>query len=97
MAARAEKHGVLYLDAPISGGSVKAANGALSIMASGTPKTLLTSRNTCRRSKSVSLLDLQLRLVDLRPLRYGAHIDLGKQNAAVCVELVITRLAAAMV
>ncbi|MEO1550244.1 MAG: L-threonate dehydrogenase [Pseudomonadota bacterium] len=29
-------HGVHYLDAPISGGSVKAAEGALSIMASGT-------------------------------------------------------------
>jgi L-threonate 2-dehydrogenase len=30
--------GVLYLDAPISGGSVKAAQGQLSIMASGTPQ-----------------------------------------------------------
>ena len=30
-------YGVLYLDAPISGGSVKAANGQLSIMAAGTP------------------------------------------------------------
>lgn len=35
MAARCADHGVLYLDAPISGGSVKAANGQLSIMASG--------------------------------------------------------------
>jgi putative dehydrogenase len=39
MAARCGQHGVLYLDAPISGGSVKAANGALSIMAAGTPQT----------------------------------------------------------
>ena len=30
-------HGVHYVDAPISGGSVKAAQGRLSIMASGTP------------------------------------------------------------
>ena len=39
MAARCTEHGVLYLDAPISGGSVKAANGALSIMAAGEPDT----------------------------------------------------------
>jgi len=32
-------HGVHYLDAPISGGSIKAANGQLSVMASGTPKS----------------------------------------------------------
>ena len=38
MAARCEAVGVLYLDAPISGGSVKAALGNLSIMASGTPE-----------------------------------------------------------
>jgi putative dehydrogenase len=36
MAARSEALGVHYLDAPISGGSVKAAAGKLSIMASGT-------------------------------------------------------------
>ncbi|WP_136442306.1 L-threonate dehydrogenase [Pacificoceanicola onchidii] len=38
MAARCAEQGVHYLDAPISGGSVKAANGQLSIMASGTPE-----------------------------------------------------------
>ncbi len=37
MAARCDQVGVLYLDAPISGGSVKAAAGKLSVMASGTP------------------------------------------------------------
>ena len=37
MAARCEAAGVHYLDAPISGGSAKAAQGKLSIMASGTP------------------------------------------------------------
>lgn len=36
MAAKALERGVHYLDAPISGGSVKAAQGALSVMASGT-------------------------------------------------------------
>jgi 3-hydroxyisobutyrate dehydrogenase-like beta-hydroxyacid dehydrogenase len=36
MERRCIDHGVHYLDAPISGGSIKAANGALSIMASGT-------------------------------------------------------------
>ena len=38
MAARCATFGIHYLDAPISGGSVKAASGKLSIMASGTPK-----------------------------------------------------------
>lgn len=38
MAARCAESNVLYLDAPISGGSVKAARGELSIMASGSPE-----------------------------------------------------------
>ena len=38
MEARCAEHGVLYLDAPISGGAVKADQGALSVMASGTPE-----------------------------------------------------------
>lgn len=37
MEARCEEAGVLYLDAPISGGSAKAASGELSVMASGSP------------------------------------------------------------
>ena len=37
MEQRCAEHGVLYLDAPISGGSVKAAEGRLGIMASGSP------------------------------------------------------------
>ena len=36
--ARCQALGLHYLDAPISGGSVKAAQGQLSIMASGTPE-----------------------------------------------------------
>lgn len=35
METTARERGILYLDAPISGGAVKAANGRLSIMASG--------------------------------------------------------------
>ena len=38
MAAKAAAHDLLYLDAPISGGAVKAAEGQLSIMASGVPE-----------------------------------------------------------
>lgn len=38
MEARCAAEGVLYIDAPISGGSIKAANGQLSIMASGKPE-----------------------------------------------------------
>ena len=37
MEARCAARGVLYLDAPISGGSIKAAQGALGVMASGSP------------------------------------------------------------
>lgn len=37
MEARSQTRGLHYLDAPISGGSVRAAEGALSVMASGTP------------------------------------------------------------
>jgi 3-hydroxyisobutyrate dehydrogenase/2-hydroxy-3-oxopropionate reductase len=37
MEAQAQARGLHYLDAPISGGSVRAAEGALSVMASGTP------------------------------------------------------------
>jgi len=44
MAARCEALGLHYLDAPISGGSVKAAAGKLSIMASGTPAAFAAAR-----------------------------------------------------
>ena len=38
MEARCAEHGVHYLDAPISGGSLKAASGQLSVMAAGRPE-----------------------------------------------------------
>jgi 3-hydroxyisobutyrate dehydrogenase-like beta-hydroxyacid dehydrogenase len=44
MAARCLETGVHYLDAPISGGSVKAASGQLSVMASGTPEAFTAAR-----------------------------------------------------
>lgn len=44
MEARCAEHGVLYLDAPISGGAVKAANGALTFMASGRPEAFEQAR-----------------------------------------------------
>ena len=44
MAARCDALGLLYLDAPISGGSVKAANGKLAIMASGTTAAFAAAR-----------------------------------------------------
>ena len=44
MAAKAGEHGVLYLDAPISGGSVKAAQGKLSVMASGSAEAFAAAR-----------------------------------------------------
>lgn len=36
MSSKCKQHNICYLDSPISGGSIKAANGALTIMASGT-------------------------------------------------------------
>ena len=44
MAERCRQYGVLYVDAPISGGSVKAAEGKLSVMASGTPEAFQAAR-----------------------------------------------------
>lgn len=44
MEARCGEHGVHYLDAPISGGSAKAAEGHLSIMAAGTPVAFAVAR-----------------------------------------------------
>lgn len=44
MAARCAEAGVHYLDAPISGGSVKAAEGRLSFMASGTREAFAAAR-----------------------------------------------------
>lgn len=44
LAANAEALGLLYLDAPISGGAAKAAIGQLTVMASGSPETFKRAR-----------------------------------------------------
>ena len=44
LAAKAEVLGILYLDAPISGGAAKAAIGQLTVMASGSPETFKRAR-----------------------------------------------------
>ncbi len=44
MEARCAEHGLLFLDAPISGGAGKAAQGALTIMASGTAEAFAAAR-----------------------------------------------------
>lgn len=44
MAGKAEDYGLHYLDAPISGGAAKAAQGALSVMASGSAAAFETAR-----------------------------------------------------
>ncbi|WP_226575382.1 L-threonate dehydrogenase [Acuticoccus sediminis] len=44
MEARCTEHGVLYLDAPISGGSLRAAAGTLSVMASGSPAAFAAAK-----------------------------------------------------
>ena len=44
MEAEAEARGLLYLDAPISGGAVRAAEGRLTVMASGRPDAFAAAR-----------------------------------------------------
>ena len=44
MAARCAAHGVLYLDAPISGGAARADAGTLSVMAAGTAEAFSAAR-----------------------------------------------------
>ena len=44
LAAKAEAFGLLYLDAPISGGAAKAAIGQLTVMASGSAEAFQTAR-----------------------------------------------------
>jgi L-threonate 2-dehydrogenase len=44
LAAQAAERGLLYIDAPISGGAVKAAAGDLTIMASGSPDAFARAR-----------------------------------------------------
>ncbi|WNK00810.1 NAD-binding protein [Thalassospiraceae bacterium LMO-JJ14] len=44
LSARLDALGLLYLDAPISGGAVKAAAGQLSVMGSGTPQAFARAR-----------------------------------------------------
>ena len=44
LSAKAEGLGLLYLDAPISGGAAKAAIGQLTVMASGSPETFKRAR-----------------------------------------------------
>ena len=45
MESRCQAKGIHYLDAPISGGSIKAAAGALSVMASGTSQAFARARS----------------------------------------------------
>jgi 3-hydroxyisobutyrate dehydrogenase-like beta-hydroxyacid dehydrogenase len=44
LAAAAEARGFLYLDAPVSGGAAKAREGAMTVMASGSPKAIAAAR-----------------------------------------------------
>jgi len=44
LAAKLEQRGILYLDAPISGGAIKAAEGALTVIASGAPKAFARAK-----------------------------------------------------
>jgi 3-hydroxyisobutyrate dehydrogenase/2-hydroxy-3-oxopropionate reductase len=70
MEAQAKARGLHYLDAPISGGSVRAAEGALSVMASGTPSAF---------DGAASVLDAMAQTVH----RLGDHAGPGSAMKAV--------------
>ncbi|MEL6452072.1 MAG: L-threonate dehydrogenase [Pseudomonadota bacterium] len=70
MEARCQAVGVHYLDAPISGGSVKAAQGALSVMAAGTPEAFAAAE---------AILDATAETV----FRLGDHAGPGSAMKAV--------------
>lgn len=57
MAARCAESGVLYLDAPISGGAAKAADGRLSIMASG-PADAFAAARPCLDAMAETVFEL---------------------------------------
>ncbi len=81
MEAEAEKRGLLYLDAPISGGATKAAQGRLSIMASGAPAAF---------DAAAPLLDAMAETVH----RLGDHAGPGSAMKAVNQLLAGTHIAA---
>lgn len=81
MAARCETFGVLYLDAPISGGSVKAAAGKLSVMASGVPAAFAAAQPVLQATAE--------KVFDL-----GEHAGMGSAMKAVNQMLAGTHIAA---
>ena len=81
MAARCEWFGVLYLDAPISGGSVKAAAGKLSVMASGVPAAFAAAQPVLQATAE--------KVFDL-----GEHAGMGSAMKAVNQMLAGTHIAA---
>ncbi len=82
LAERLENTGRLYLDAPISGGSVRAANGELTIMASGTPTAFAAA-------------DAALEAMSAKVYRLGDEAGLGAAFKMVNQQLAGVHIAAA--
>ncbi len=82
LAAQAETHGLLYLDAPVSGGSLRAASGDLSFLASGSPKAFAAARPA---------LDAMAATV----FELGADVGAGSAMKAINQMLVGVQIAAA--
>lgn len=81
LAARAEAGGLLWLDAPISGGAAKAASGALSVMASG-PRSAFAAAGPLLEACAETVFDL------------GDEIGAGSAMKAVNQLLAGTHIAA---
>ncbi len=70
LAAKAEALGLLYLDAPISGGAAKAAIGQLTVMASGTSRRLSSGRGRCSMRLPPPSTSLAMRRASALPSRW---------------------------
>lgn len=82
LAARAEAEGILYLDAPVSGGTLKAASGDLTFLASGSPAAFDAAQPA---------LDAMAASV----FRLGDDVGLGSAMKAINQVLVGVHIAAA--
>lgn len=82
IAARLEERSIDYLDAPISGGAARAAEGKLTVMASGTAKAF---------GKSAGLLDV----IAAKVYRLGCEVGIGASIKMINQHLAGVHIAAA--
>ena len=91
LAAEAKSRGLLYLDAPVSGGATGAANGALTVMASGTAEAFAAAQPVLDRiaTKVWSLGDapgLGATMKVVHQLLAGVHIATAAEAMALGIK-----------